>query len=302
MEAGATRASRLPAVSLGVFRKLTYAALGALLLIVVSGATVRLTASGLGCENWPRCGETFLPEKDFHALVEFGNRAVGIAVGIVTLLVAGAAWRVERLPRWLVGMATALPFTVLAQGVLGGITVIFELHPLIVMAHFLLSLAAIAVAVLVVLGARGLSDGERPAPTAAALALAAVPGAFVLVVTGALVTAAGPHSGGEEIPRFGNVLDAVHVHIGATAVFGITFLALLTALAATRLRTELALAGGVLALLLAQMAIGEVQWRSGLPWGLVLAHVALATLVWTGIIAIAGRLVLRSRRLPLPAH
>lgn len=300
MEAGATRASRLPAVSLGVFRGLTYAALGALLLIVVSGATVRLTASGLGCENWPRCGETFLPEKDFHALVEFGNRVVGFAVGIVTLLVAGAAWRVERLPRWLVWTATALPFTVLAQGVLGGITVVFELHPLIVMAHFLLSLVAIAVAVLVVLGALGLSDGERPASAATALALATVPSALVLVVTGALVTAAGPHSGGEEIARFGNVLDAVHVHIGATAVFGVTFLGLVVVLAAGRLRTELALAGGVLALLMAQMAIGEVQWRNGLPWGLVLVHVGLATLVWTGVVALAGRLVLRSRRLALP--
>jgi cytochrome c oxidase assembly protein subunit 15 len=300
MEAGATRASRLPAVSLGVFRRLTYAALGALLLIVVSGATVRLTASGLGCENWPRCGETFLPEQDFHALVEFGNRVVGVIVGIVTLLVAGAAWRVERLPRWLVWTATVLPFTVLAQGVLGGITVVFELHPLIVMAHFLLSLVAIAVAVLVVLGARGLSERELPAPGATALALAAVPSALVLVVTGTLVTAAGPHSGGEEIARFGNVLDAVHVHIGATAVFGVTFLILVAALAAWRLRPELALAGGVLALLLAQMVIGEVQWRNGLPWGLVLVHVALATLVWTGVVAIAVRLVLRSRRLSLP--
>jgi heme a synthase len=300
MEAGATRASRLPAVSHGVFRGLTYAALGALLLIVVSGATVRLTASGLGCENWPRCGETFLPEKDFHALVEFGNRVVGFGVGIVTLLVAGAAWRVERLPRWLVWTATALPFTVLAQGVLGGITVVFELHPLIVMAHFLLSLVAIAVAVLVVLGALGLSDGERPAPAATALALAAVPSALVLVVTGALVTAAGPHSGGEEIARFGNVLDAVHVHIGATAVFGVTFLVLVVVLVAGRLRTELALAGGVLVLLIVQMAVGEVQWRNGLPWGLVLVHVGLATLVWTGAVAIAGRLVLRSRRLALP--
>jgi cytochrome c oxidase assembly protein subunit 15 len=302
MEAGATRVSRLPVVSLGVFRRLTYAALGALLLIVVSGATVRLTASGLGCENWPRCGETFLPEKDFHALVEFGNRVVGIAVGILTLLVAGAAWRVERLPRWLVWTATALPFTVLAQGVLGGITVVFELHPLIVMAHFLLSLVAIAVAVLVVLGAVGLNEGERSVPGAMALGLATVPSALVLVVTGALVTAAGPHSGGEEIARFGNVLDAVHVHIGATAVFGVTFLVLVFVLAVARLRAELALAGAVLALLLVQMAIGEVQWRNGLPWGLVLVHVALATLVWTGVVAIAARLVLRSRRLALPGH
>jgi cytochrome c oxidase assembly protein subunit 15 len=135
-----------------------------------------------------------------------------------------------------------------------------------------------------------------------ALGLATVPSALVLVVTGALVTAAGPHSGGEEIARFGNVLDAVHVHIGATAVFGVTFLVLVFVLAVARLRAELALAGAVLALLLVQMAIGEVQWRNGLPWGLVLVHVALATLVWTGVVAIAARLVLRSRRLALPGH
>jgi cytochrome c oxidase assembly protein subunit 15 len=302
MEAGATRASRLrlPTVSLTTFRWLAYAALVALFLIVVSGASVRLTGSGLGCENWPRCGETFLPAQDFHAFVEFGNRVVGFGVGIVTLLAAGAAWRVERLPRWLLWGATALPFTVLAQGILGGITVIFELHPLIVMAHFLLSLAALGLAVAVVLGARGLPEGERPAPAAAALALASVPPALVLVVTGALVTAAGPHSGGEEIPRFGNLLDAVHVHIGATAVFGITFLGLLAVLVGARLRTELAAALGVLALLVAQMAIGELQWRNGLPWGLVLVHVVVATAVWTAVVAIAVRLALRSRRVPLP--
>ena len=63
--------------SFTALRRLTYLALGALLLIVVSGATVRLTASGLGCENWPRCGDTFLPPKDYHALIEFGNRGVG---------------------------------------------------------------------------------------------------------------------------------------------------------------------------------------------------------------------------------
>jgi cytochrome c oxidase assembly protein subunit 15 len=302
MEARATRASRLrlPSVSLTVFRRLAYAALAALFLIVVSGATVRLTASGLGCENWPRCGETFLPEQDFHAFVEFGNRIAGFVVGIVTLATAAAAWRVERLPRWLLWAATALPFTVLAQGILGGITVIFELHPLIVMAHFLLSLVALAIAVAVVAGSRGLRDGAKAAPAAAALALAVLPSALVLVVTGALVTAAGPHSGGEEIARFGNLLDAVHVHIGATAAFGVTFLGLVAALAASRLRPELLLALAVLLVLLVQMAIGEIQWRNGLPWGLVLVHVALAAAVWTGVVAVAVRLGLRSRRVPLP--
>jgi cytochrome c oxidase assembly protein subunit 15 len=258
---------------------------------------VRLTASGLGCENWPRCGETFLPEQEFHALVEFGNRVVGVLVGLVTLAAAVAARRVERLPRWVIWAAAALPFTVLLQGVLGGITVILELHPLIVMGHFLVSLVALAIAVLVVLGAEEVGkERVRTRPGLAWLAAALVPSALVLVVTGTLVTAAGPHSGGEDIARFGNLIDALHAHIGATAVFGVSFLALVVALAVQRARRELVLAGAVLTALVVQMAIGEIQWRTALPWGLVLAHVAIATAIWTGVVALAARLALGGPR------
>ena len=118
MEAGQARL-RAFSVSVRTFRVLAYVTLALLFAIVVSGATVRLTASGLGCENWPRCGDTFLPEKDFHALVEFGNRGVGVIVGLVSLATAIAAWRVDRLPKWVVWAAAALPLTVLLQGVLG---------------------------------------------------------------------------------------------------------------------------------------------------------------------------------------
>jgi cytochrome c oxidase assembly protein subunit 15 len=306
MEAGARTARarvRSLTVSPETFRRVAYAALVALFLIVVSGATVRLTGSGLGCENWPRCGDTFLPPKDYHAVVEFGNRVVGFAVGITTLVAAGAAFRVPRLPRWLLWSAVALPFSVLAQGILGGITVIFELHPLIVMGHFLLSLVAIALALVVALGARDHARGpsaEQPLG-ASWLVLALVPSALALVVSGTLVTAAGPHSGGEDIQRFGGLVEALHIHIGATAVFGIAFLSLLAMLFLERRRAhaELLLAGGILALLLAQMAVGETQWRQGLPWGLVLVHVTLATAVWAVVVTLATRVVLRGRaRLP----
>lgn len=304
MEAGA-RSARLRSltVSPALFEWFAYAALTALFLIVVSGATVRLTGSGLGCENWPNCGETFLPPKDYNALIEFGNRVAGLVVGLATLTAAVAAFRVPGMPRWLLWSAVALPFTVLAQGVLGGITVLLELHPLIVMGHFLLSLIALGVAVVVVLGARDLARpaaAEEPLGTAW-LALALVPSVGALVVSGTLVTAAGPHSGGEEIVRFGNLVEAVHIHIGATAVFGVVFLALFALLIAERrrARVELLLATTVLALLLAQMVVGEVQWREALPWGLVLLHVTLATAVWVTVVMLAARLVLRHRaRLP----
>lgn len=304
MEAGArTERLRSLTVSPAAFEWFAYAAFAVLFLIVVSGATVRLTGSGLGCENWPSCGETFLPPKDYNAYVEFGNRVAGFVVGLATLAAAAAAFRVPGMPRWLLWSAVALPFTVLAQGVLGGITVMLELHPLIVMGHFLLSLVALAVAVVVVQGARDLARGataEEPIGSAW-LALALVPAAAGLVVSGTLVTAAGPHSGGEEIVRFGNIVEAVHIHIGATAIFGIAFLGLLAVLVAERrrARVELRLAGIALALLLAQMVVGEIQWREALPWGLVLLHVTLATAVWVVVVALAARIVLRHRaRLP----
>ncbi len=304
MEAEArTERLRSLTVSPAAFAWFAYAALAALFLIVVSGATVRLTGSGLGCENWPNCGDTFLPPEEYNALIEFGNRVAGVVVGLTTLAAALAAFRVQALPRWLLWCAVALPVSVLAQGVLGGITVLLELHPLIVMGHYLLSLIALAVAVVVVQGARDLArrtSAEAPLGSSW-LALALVPATAALVVSGTLVTAAGPHSGGEEIARFGVLVEAVHIHIGATAVFGIAFLGLLAVLVAERrrARTELRLAGVALGLLLAQMVVGEIQWREALPWGLVLLHVTLATAVWVTVVALAARIVLRRRaRLP----
>jgi heme a synthase len=294
-EAAAPRVRRRPAAaSTSTFRWAAYAALVALFLVTVSGATVRLTGSGLGCENWPRCGETFLPERQYHALVEFGNRVVGLAVGLTTLAAALAAWR-ARVPRRLLRLTLALPLLVLAQGVLGGITVLFELHPLIVMGHFLLSLVSIGLAILVALGAERLARGR---PRAAAplplwlrrVALALVPVAAVVVVTGAFVTAAGPHSGGADVERLGDLEAAVEVHVRAAAVFGVAFLVVVAALGRRRQAAPAPalLAGLVLPLLVAQMVVGEIQWRNQLPWWLVLVHVAVATAVWAGVVALAA--------------
>jgi cytochrome c oxidase assembly protein subunit 15 len=279
-------------LSLRTFRWAAALALVSLFLVVVTGATVRLTGSGLGCENWPRCGDTVLPAKDFNVYVEFGNRVVGFGVGLATLFAAWAAWRAG-VRGGLLAAALGLPFLVLAQGILGGITVLFELHPLIVMGHFLLSLAAIALAVLVLVEADRLVRSRPPAELPRWLplvSLALVPVALVLVVTGAFVTAAGPHSGGEDIERLGDLENAIYVHVRATAVFGVGFLVVLAALLRRRVRAPLesGVAAALLVVLLLQMIVGEVQWRSQLPWWLVLIHVVLATAVWAAVVALAA--------------
>jgi heme a synthase len=277
-----------------ILRTAAWAALVALFLVTVSGATVRLTGSGLGCENWPRCGDQFLPEQGYHAYVEFGNRVVGFLVGLTTLAAAVAAWRM-RAPRRLFLLALALPLLVLAQGVLGGITVLVELNPVIVMSHFLLSLVGVALAVVLVLETElWIRGADRPvvSPGVSWLALALVPLALALVVSGTFATAAGPHSGGADIERLGTLVDSVYIHVRVTAVFGIAYLVFVAALLRLRAwtRPEGMLAGVVLALLVAQMIVGETQWRNQLPWWLVLVHVTLATAVWAGIVALAALL------------
>ena len=286
-------------VSPARFRTFAFLALGALFVVVVTGAVVRLTASGLGCENWPRCGDTPFPEKDFHALVEFGNRVVALVAMGATALAAVVARRVDGLPGWARRAALAVALATLAQIPLGGLTVIFELHPLLVMSHFLLAMAAVGLAAVVAVAAdsfaRG-AHGERLPASLARLGFALVPVAAAVVVTGAFVTAAGPHSGGQEIERLGNLVDAVYVHVRVTAVFAVGFLVLVLALVRLRERArgELAVAAAMIGVLLTQMAVGEIQWRTELPWWLVLVHVALATAVWTGVVALAALLRLRS--------
>jgi cytochrome c oxidase assembly protein subunit 15 len=189
---------------------------------------------------------------------------------------------------------------IVAQVPLGGLTVIFHLNPWLVMSHFFLAIAAVGLAVVVALGADRFARGAPSGPVAGWLrwlALGLVPVAFAVVVTGALTTAAGPHSGGKDIERIGMILDAVYVHVRATAVFGIGFLVLLAALLRSRAvaAAELRFATGVLCVLLLQMAVGEIQWRNGLPAWLVLIHVTLATAAWAGIVAVAARLLAHPR-------
>ena len=276
-------------------------ALTAVFLVVVSGAVVRLTDSGLGCDGWPDCSETVLPKREFHATIEFANRVVAF-IGILLMIAAsiGAHFAVRRRRGLSRGAALAAAGMV-AQAPLGGLTVLLDLHPLAVMAHFLLALIVLAIAVYVAMEARR-HLRARPEPVdgawsrrATSIALALVPLAAVMVVTGAFVTAAGPHPGGEDVRRLGDFWTSLEVHVWITGSFGIGFAAMLFCLWKGRheMRQSLRLALGVLVVLVAQMTVGEVQRSNGLPWELVLAHVAMGSAIWAGIVGVAVDLVQR---------
>lgn len=283
------------------FRTIAGASVVGLFVVMVTGAVVRLTGSGLGCDNWPRCGDTPFPASGIHSYVEFGNRVVALLAILLTVAVAVAARRIPGLPRRTRRLAVAVAACTVAQIPLGGVTVVLELNPYAVMSHFLLALIAVGLAVLVALDAhdyaRGPSQSSFPRPLGL-LSLVLLPAAITLIVTGAFVTAAGPHPGasGEEIPRLGNVVDAAHVHAVATAVFGSVLAVCVAALLWRRreARTELWLALGVIALLGIEIGVGQWQWNTGLPWGVVLLHVALASAVWCGLVALVARLVVAS--------
>jgi len=290
------------------FVQISAAAVFTLWVVVTSGAVVRLTASGLGCDNWPRCGDKPFPEKGGHAAIEFGNRMValvGIVLAVITWL---AARRVVGLPHWVRNVALVTALGTIAQIPLGGITVLLELHPAAVMSHFLLALLVLAGSVVVALEAWSHRKGlARPAGPGWLRVVAAigVAACAVLVVTGTVATASGPHSGGQDIRRLGlGVTDTVYVHVRATAVFGIGLV--VVGLFLWRLRSELPgiarAAAVLLGVLITQMAVGEIQYRNALPWWLVVIHVSLAATIWVLTVAVAYSLHRPAAPLVAPAR
>jgi len=270
--------------------------LGALWLIVGTGAAVRLTDSGLGCRHWPGCEAGHpLPAKNAHAFVEFGNRLVGGVTIAVALLAWLAVRRVPGLPRFVRRVALAIFLGTLAQAPIGLLAIATDLRWPIVMVHLLLSIALLAGATILVLEIRAAAVGRIDPlvpPELRRLGLAFAAAGFVLIVSGSLATASGPHSGGgaaDKIGRLGRLAPFVYAHAMIVGIFLLTFLFSLGYLAARRDRAPrlFKLGAAVFVLLLVQMGLGELQWRTHLPWGLVLAHVFLAATVWVGTVALA---------------
>jgi len=289
------------------FAQVAWANAFLLWLIVGTGAAVRLTDSGLGCSHWPGCERGApLPEKNVHAFVEFGNRLVGGVVIIVTLLTWLAARKTPGLPSWTRRLALAVLLGALAQAPLGYLAVASDLRWPVVMSHLLLSMALLGGAVVIGIEALGLRDGHSPPIVPLELrrlAIAFTAAGFALVVSGTFATAAGPHSGGgEHIDRFGSLRPTVYVHAVFVGIFLLSFLLSVGYLAAYRERSPrlFRIALLTLGLLIVQMGVGELQWRTKLPWEIVLVHVTLAAAVWACTVALAA-LFYRPPRSLLPA-
>ena len=279
------------------FRRLAWSAVGWLILIVATGATVRLTGSGLGCPHWPGCQANTLKAfepRSFHSYVEFSNRIVASLTVLATFVLAVGASRTRTLSRGVKILAWVVFAGTLGQAPLGAITVYYDLNPWLVLTHLLVSLVVLGLGVVVLLEAtravRGSSSGLPALARAGGIVLLAAAG--VLVVTGTLATAAGPHPGSTVVRRIGSFQPSIALHVRATAAFGIVFLLLAGWAWRERARFPwlLRACAGLLVLLGVQMAIGETQYRTGLPWWLVLIHVTVAACVFAWTVGLVARL------------
>ena len=279
------------------YARLTRFALWALAVIVVTGAAVRLTGSGLGCEDWPTCSEDrFVADLEYHALVEFVNRLfTGVVAAAVIAAVAGA-WRREPRRRVLTALSLGLVAGVLAQVALGALLVRSDLDPRLTMGHFLVSMVLLWNAAVLDTKARSdLTDGgserdgttgaREPIETTTRLMLWAVLAvAAVLLVTGTLVTGAGPHAGDTRAARLPLLVrEVARVHsIVAIVLFGLavwTWRRLHAAGSGTHARMA-----RVAGLLVVQGLVGYTQYFAGVPALLVGIHVALASVTWIEIV------------------
>jgi heme a synthase len=291
------RLPRLPRLlpdDLAGYRRITLVTLVSLIAIIVVGATVRLTDSGLGCSSWPGCEpDSLTPHSasDFHGMVEFVNRLVNAVVIVVTVVAVLGARRLRDqrpdLYRWSLG----LPVWVLGNAVVGGLVVILDLDPVSVIGHFLVSLGAVWNAVLLHTRAgEPLASSRRPLAvgtmvTACRLLLMA---AGLVIVSGTIVTGSGPHAGDSRADRLDFVVgDVARLHGIATVLFlGLTLAVLWMARrgdAAPAVSQRLV---ELLVVLVAQAAVGYTQYFTGVPAVLVGVHVLGATLVWTAVVRV----------------
>jgi len=276
---------RLPTLSPSAYRRITFGATLALAFIIVTGGAVRLTGSGLGCPDWPTCAsDRVVAPWEYHAMVEFVNRTItGLVSVAVMLAVLGSLVRRPR-RRDLLWLSIGLVAGVIGQIVLGGLTVLFELKPGFVMAHFLLSMVLLANAVVLHHRAGRPVGPTRPAVSTDLLALGrlAVAAAALVIFLGTIVTSSGPHGGDEDAERLPFLLpDVTRLHgIAVTLFLAVTLVVLWRLRRAGVDRGILRRSEVLLAVVVAQGALGYIQYFTGVPALLVGFHIAGATAVW----------------------
>ncbi len=281
-------------------------ALVLLVAIVVTGAGVRLTGSGLGCTDWPRCTEeTFTPSSDLHAKIEFYNRMItGLVSVAVILAVLGSLRRAPR-RRDLVWLSWGLVGGVVGQIVLGGLVVLSDLNPWLVQGHFVVSMILVADAAVLTHRAGQPDDVvQRPIVTPALLrwGRVLVGMAIAVMLTGTLVTGSGPHSGHNEADPGASkveqlaaakdvrrlpiaVHDAARIHGTMMIVFLIATIWVLVQIRRHQPDGKLAASTTwLLTALILQGAIGYTQYFTGVPPGLVALHILGASLVWVAVL------------------
>jgi cytochrome c oxidase assembly protein subunit 15 len=277
---------RLRRLAPPTFARIALFALASLVVIVVTGALVRLTGSGLGCSDWPNCSETrFVDVSSTHTAIEQLNRLfTGVVAIAVILAVLGSLVREPR-RRDLTWLSLGLVAGVIGQIVLGGVTVLVDLHPAAVQGHFLLSMVLCANG-FVLWQAAEEPDGARRVPVVSrphrrlAWAITAMTGLAIL--TGTVVTGTGPHGGDEDARRFGFEIGSV-ARVHGLAVNATIVLALLLMWRLRRHADREVLEGPVGAFVFIaflQAAIGYAQYLTGVPVVLVITHVAGATALW----------------------
>ncbi|MGK5518851.1 COX15/CtaA family protein [Micromonospora sp. URMC 107] len=285
------RSVRFP-VSTALLRRLAYANIVANVAIVVTGGAVRLTASGLGCPTWPRCTDesyTTTPEMGVHGVIEFGNRLLTF----VLVLIAGATLLAALLHRprrrSVVLLAIAVVLGIVAQAVIGGITVRTQLHPSIVGIHFVVSMVLLLAAYALW---RRVDEPDAPKVLLVpgpirALAWTTVAASAGVIVLGVAVTGSGPHAGDADAVR--NGLDPQTVsQVHADLVFLLIGLSvgLWLALRAVGAPPGAVRAAAVLLVVeLGQGVVGFVQYFTDLPALLVGAHMLGSCLVWLATLA-----------------
>ena len=299
---------------LGLF--LVRALLVAQSAIVLTGGAVRLTQSGLGCPTWPECAPgSFLPsphqaEDPLNIWIEFINRLLTFVLFAIALAVV--IWVLKSRRRDLRTLAALQVLGILGQGVVGGITVLTKLHPAAVGSHFILSIALIGGAVALVersKGYPGRGELNATAPIARNLVRSLLILGALVITMGIVVTGSGPHAGDTTAPRFGfEIRTVAWIHADLVIAFVgllIGYMLILHFAPVVNnqelLATRKAHAWRIFAITLAQGAIGYIQYFTGVPELLVMAHLLGAVTLWSVLVRHGLRVRAFSRVAPSPS-